>query len=86
MSIIIHSTGPNCQRCTTVKRHMDKRGISYIENRIDLDIDQAKALRGRGFNLAPVIQAEINGETQWSEGYRPDFIDSLAPAGHEVAS
>lgn len=87
MTVTVFSTGPKCFRCKTVKMHLDKRKIQYVEVDLNENIDQAIALRkqvnpstGKTFNLAPVVRAEINGTISWSEGYVPDFLDGLQAA------
>lgn len=79
MTVTIFSTS-TCQRCSTVKLHLDRRGIAYTEVILNNDRAQAVELRKQGFNEAPVVKVEQDGVVQWSEGYRPDFLDSLAPA------
>lgn len=67
-----------CVRCNAVKRRLGDREIEYEEVRVDQDEDQASALKKRGFWEVPVMRVEKDGEVQWSDGYRPDFIDGLA--------
>lgn len=78
MSVTVYSTGPQCAKCNTVKLHLGRRNIPFTEVRIDTDRPKAVELRQQGFNQAPVLKVEKDGVVSWSEGYRPDFIDSLA--------
>lgn len=77
MSVILYSTGESCQRCRVAKKHLEARNIPYVEVDLMRDHEQAVALRAQGFNLAPVIRAEMDGVESFSEGYSPDFIDGL---------
>lgn len=87
MSITFFTTGPQCHRCSIAAKHLDRRGLTYEKVDLNENIDQAIALRKQGFNLAPVIRAEADdGAVSWSEGYRPDFIDALAPTRQKAAS
>lgn len=71
--IVIYST-PACVQCTATKREMDRKGLSYDE--VDLTKDEAayKAVKGMGYQQAPVV---VVGEDHWS-GFRPDKIGALA--------
>ena len=79
MSIQLYTTGDACFRCKAVKRKLDQLGLAYDEINLLEDRDLAVELRGRGFNEAPVICVSRDGqEDEWSEGFRPDYLASLA--------
>jgi glutaredoxin-like protein NrdH len=70
-------TSLSCTGCTMTKRHLDKRGVSFTEVRIDSDPLILEAIQELGFTSAPVVCANVDGvELSWA-GYRPDRLDSL---------
>ena len=73
-------TVPSCRACTQTKRHLERRGIPYVEE--SLDGNRAVAAVEQGFTTAPIVHAH-NGTTElvW-DGYRPDRIDKLG-GNHE---
>lgn len=69
-------TNPSCMSCKQTKRHLNHRGIPFIEE--PLDDDALAAAIELGFTTAPVVMVEHPslGERSW-DGYRPDRIDEL---------
>lgn len=78
ISITMFSTGPSCFRCRAVSRHLGKLGLEYVEVDLMKDRDKAVELRSKGHNEAPVLCVVRDGQEEWSEGYHPDYLDSLA--------
>lgn len=78
ISITMYSTGQTCHRCRAVARHLNKLGLEYTEIDLMQDRDKAVELRSQGHNEAPVLLVTRDGVEEWSEGYHPDYLDSLA--------
>ena len=69
---------PSCHACILTKRHLDKRGIPYVERLIDDEV------RAAAYELditsAPIVCVSVNGVDDHWGGYRPDRIDAIARA------
>lgn len=74
MNITVYA-GPNCGRCTVMKRALEARGITYTTVDIATDQDAAERLRLAGHRELPVI--EMEGEVIGT-GYSPTLIDQIA--------
>ena len=78
MTVVTVYTAPHCPGCTQTKRHLDKRGIPYVERPIDDEV------RAAAYELditsAPIVCASVNGVESYWGGYRPDRIDAIARA------
>lgn len=74
--VTVFSTGPSCHRCLITKKHLERRGVPYVEVRIDLEENSqwAERLKEMGFTQAPVVQ--VDDDDVW-EGYSADSIDEL---------
>lgn len=75
MSVTVFTTGPSCHLCRVTKVHMQRRGIDFVEVRLDENPVLAEKIRELGFVAAPVVL--VDDEDCW-EGYSSDRIDALA--------
>lgn len=65
-------TLPSCVQCRATKRHLEKKGIPYIEADARLPENRDR-IAAWGYTQAPVVES---GSDHWS-GYDPDRLNSL---------
>lgn len=69
MNITVY-TKPRCIQCDAVKRHLDRREMSYQAIDVTVDSDARATLQSLGYMAVPVVV--IDG--QWHTGYRPELL------------
>lgn len=71
-------TRPGCGPCKATVRHLTRAGIPHTTVDVSTDKIAAAAIKGLGYEAAPVIV--FDEYTHWS-GYRPDMLDVYKPRG-----
>ena len=77
--VTVYTSGPGCQPCRMTKRHLERRGIEYVE--AELTDENADAAISLGFTTSPVVMVThtADGREESWDGHRPDRLDALVP-------
>lgn len=74
MSVVVYET-PNCQQCFATKRQLKLRDIPYTPVNLAENPEAYQMVTTElGYNQAPVVVVENDGETTHWSGFRPDML------------
>lgn len=75
--VIVYSKA-NCQQCNLTERALKKHGVMYSVKKVDEDANALAFVQSLGYNAAPVVYVDNDGDvTHWSQ-FRTGRIDELA--------
>lgn len=66
-------TKNSCQPCRLTKMAFDRKGVDYVERRVDLEPDALAEIKALGYLSVPVV---VTPDAHWS-GLNPERINSL---------
>ncbi|MGX9799651.1 glutaredoxin-like protein NrdH [Pediococcus acidilactici] len=75
MKKVVVYTKNNCMQCKMTKRFLSENGVEFEERNINLHPEYIDELKGRGFQVVPVVQFS---EDDAIAGFRPDLLKKLA--------
>lgn len=73
MSQITVFSQPGCGPCVSVKLHLRKAGVSFVERDVTVDPEAAAVVRELGYQGTPVVTA---GDMH-THGYRREWLDAV---------
>lgn len=79
MTITIYTTS-SCRQCKMTKDWWDKRGIDYTPVDLEQHPDLLPAIRELGYQAAPVVIVNDDGDTENEKhwyGFRPDLLEEF---------
>lgn len=83
--VIVYSKA-NCSQCYLTELALKKHGVMYSVKKIDEDEDALTFVRSLGYEAAPVVYVDNDGQvTHWSH-FRKGEIDALAADARKAQS
>lgn len=76
-TVVVYSK-PSCVQCTTTKRHLDKLGIEFTPLELADHPDVVAKAKADGHLSAPLVIAEVAGNTYTWAGYRDRDIAAFS--------
>lgn len=81
MAVVTVYTAPGCGQCRFTQKWLDKKSVPFEAVDLSQDPDALAAVKALGYEAAPVVIVNDDGDNQNEKhwyGFRPDLLEEFA--------